>query len=608
MFVKIPSIYSVSSYNKPNLSKPSFGISDFSLKKEDKLSDNEFDNFLSLSKIYDSLIKYFSTLNGGTAKKIKTLYPNIDSTNRTKGFIFNNNIGLDGKNVQVVKYNYKNNLNLNNKDEVLTLNLLDENNETLVRYRILDDKSVIIYSDNESLLKFKKNPFSDNKKKKIDYSNCMKLLQSEMEQFQFYTKNAKEILKLIPSESKNLNILNLLSKLVNNKEFLDLKNEILSLYEIYNETSDLLGIGKIHGASDLKNSYFNMPQNTRVKGYLFKNIGKKQESYNITSLRRSYDNAIFKISIYNSQDDLVNTIVFFDDGKIAKQKVVSPESNYLRSQNLEVLSVNDNLVKELDEILDLVKFELSKFKEYVISERTAKNDRKMAKQVEKLPVATKVDKDNKTKVSKKVKPVRTKKTIKQQKLNPSNTKAITENVNVTPRLYTSNAQIISDIEKIFSTPIEKRSPHLIHEILPSGRIFEGRFRLQAKDGAEIIVSRVKSPKYVDFTYYSINIRQGEKSVTINFDPTNGRIIKSNGDKPIITNGVNIEYISKPDFIAQNPMIKCLDNYLSEITDFRQSEKIKYIKLKFMNNKKQENIDKYNKEIIKLLSNDPEVAI
>ena len=107
-----------------------------------------------------------------------------------------------------------------------------------------------------------------------------------------------------------------MSKLVNNKEFLDLKNEILSLYEIYNETSDLLGIGKIHGASDLKNSYFNMPQNTRVKGYLFKNIGKKQESYNITSLRRSYDNAIFKISIYNSQDDLVNTIVFFDDGKI----------------------------------------------------------------------------------------------------------------------------------------------------------------------------------------------------------------------------------------------------------------------------------------------------
>lgn len=129
-------------------------------------------------------------------------------------------------------------------------------------------------------------------------------------------------------------------------------------------------------------------------------------------------------------------------------------------------------------------------------------------------------------------------------------------------MYISLKDVAEQFDKIFQKPYEERSPHLIHEVLDSGRIFTGRFSVTAPDGATITVSKVKTGDWVDHIYYSMRIAKGSEIVYLNIDPESGFILQGRG------------HISKEDFLKENPLCKNLSDYLAELFDYRPGEKRK----------------------------------
>jgi len=127
--------------------------------------------------------------------------------------------------------------------------------------------------------------------------------------------------------------------------------------------------------------------------------------------------------------------------------------------------------------------------------------------------------------------------------------------------------VTEQFDKIFDTPYEERSPHLIHEVLDSGRIFTGRFSVTAPDGARITVSKMKTSEWVKHTYYSIRIQKNSDVVYMDIDPHNGFIIQGEG------------YISKQDFLKKNPLCAKMPDYFAEIFDYRPNEERKTTKFK-----------------------------
>ncbi len=163
--------------------------------------------------------------------------------------------------------------------------------------------------------------------------------------------------------------------------------------------------------------------------------------------------------------------------------------------------------------------------------------------------------------------------------------AILEVPNISKRTNTTRYRnlllknLSKSLNELFNLPIEQRSPHLIHEKLPNGNIFVGRCSFKASDGAYITVSRIKSPKYVDFTYYSIKAEKDGKELIFNLDPETSKIINSKNGKPIINKQAIISYISKDDYLQQNPDAINLPMYIKELFNNKPSAKRKIIDLK-----------------------------
>ncbi len=160
-------------------------------------------------------------------------------------------------------------------------------------------------------------------------------------------------------------------------------------------------------------------------------------------------------------------------------------------------------------------------------------------------------------------------------------------------------KITEELNQIFNLPVEKRSPHLTHEKLSNGTIFAGRFSLTTLDNANITVSRIKSPKYVDFTYYSIKVKKDGKEFIFNIDPDTSKILKSKDGKPEINKRNIVTYISKEDYLKDNPEASNLPEYLNEICEYKTSAPRKIIK---HNTKPQKQIflEQQEQEVLKAL--------
>lgn len=621
------------------------------ISKEIQLTQEDLQKVSFIADTYEQILKIFSSFNGIYQKKFKSLYPNIVSGEKIKGFVFDSIEGLKNKHLQIVRFNTK-----ANSDELLTLSLLDSQNKNLLRYRINKNGRVCISSEKENLNQLSTNPFNNE----IQYSNYLNSFIEEIKNFSFYSKNFKTINKNSSNTSPQKVIENI-DKLKNVQSSTGIKPEIDKIVQNYSDLTNVLNLNRGKDALELKQAYFKNV-NPKTKGLVIKD-SKNTQSITYCPLISKEDNRVSKIVIHNNNNDLENIFVLFADGRIAKQKKLSEETNAFRPNNLEYISDNDIQNFKIKNIFESLNKEFEEFKKFIIENRNSKTDaknkiiqdkklqqeklqeEKLLKKLEKEQIkqeklalkaqkeliakesARKKQEEKIKKLAEKDAKIAAEKLIKEQKqiqkaeikktqIKEVKTKKATPNN--TAQTQEKNKQqkvqheikfpsynemrlnkITEELNQIFNLPVEKRSPHLTHEKLSNGTIFAGRFSLKASDGTNITVSRIKSPKYVDFTYYSIKVKKDGKEFIFNIDPDTSKILKSKDGKPEINKKNMVSYISKEDYLNHNPEANHLPEYLNEICEYKASASRKIIK---HNTKPQKQIflEQQEQEVLKAL--------
>lgn len=657
----IQNVFSINNYNKNSINNTSLKKSNpnftGNITKEIQLTTKEFQQVSEISECYDKILKIFTSLSNGLYQtKFKALYPNLVSGEKIKGFVFNSFKELKNKNLQIVKFNTK-----ENSDELLTFSILDKNNKNLLRYRINKlGKATISAEEEENLSSLSVNPF--NKNAIIDYDKLLNSFQAEIENLGFYSENFKDIYRKTLGRA-SVDFSQAFSKVksfqkssgINVEDIVNLKDNYANLNEIINAKN-----GK--DAFTLKQLYFGSDFSSKTKGLVFKNIGPDDNIVSFCPLFSKDDNRVFKIVIMDKNKNPENALVFFDDGKVAKQKILNLETNGYRPNNLEFISDEEIQDLGLKNILSIVNTKISDFKNFVIEKRniliSEKNtirennrikkeareqkilEEKRIKEEEKARIK-KEAKEQKILEEKRIKEEKQAKKLEQQQLKKQAKEEMIrlnrihkeqlklEKQSETLKVEKRNSNIkkhsriahfvpsyknfflsdlIDALTKLFDTPVEKRSPHLIHEKLANGNIFTGRFYVKAQDGSNITVSKIKSPKYVDFTYYSIKIEKDGKEFVMNIDSTTGKIISSKNGKPIIDSNNNVLYTSKNKFFNENPESKNLSKYLNEIFEIKSDGKREIVNssLKLKNQVKL--LKQKEEDILEALEQNPDIDI
>lgn len=616
------------------------------ISKEIQLTPEDLQKVSFIADKYEQILKIFSSFNGIYQQKFKSLYPNIVSGEKIKGFVFESIAGLKNKHLQIVRFNTK-----ANSDELLTLSLLDSQNKNLLRYRINKNGRVCITSEKENLNQLSINPFNNE----VQYSNYLNSFIEEIKNFSFYSKNFKTINKNSSNTSPQKVIENI-DKLKNVQSSTGIKPEIDKIVQNYSELTNVLNLNRGKDTLELKQAYFKNV-NPKTKGLVI-NDSKNTQSITYCPLMSKEDNRVAKIVIHNKNKALENIFVLFSDGRIAKQKKLSEETNAFRPNNLEYISDNDIQNFKIKNIFESLNKEFEEFKKFIIETRNSKTDaknkiiqdkklqqeklqeEKLLKKLEKEQIkqeklalkaqkeliakesARKKQEEKIKKLAEKNAKIAAEKLIKEQKqiqkaenkktqikeTTTKNTAQIQEKtkqqkVQHEIKFPSYNAmrlnKITEELNQIFNLPVEKRSPHLTHEKLSNGTIFAGRFSLTTLDNANITVSRIKSPKYVDFTYYSIKVKKDGKEFIFNIDPDTSKILKSKDGKPEINKRNIVTYISKEDYLKDNPEASNLPEYLNEICEYKTSAPRKIIK---HNTKPQKQIflEQQEQEVLKAL--------
>lgn len=616
------------------------------ISKEIQLTQEDLQKVSFIADTYEQILKIFSSYNGIYQKKFKSLYPNIVSGEKIKGFVFDSIEGLKNKHLQIVRFNTK-----ANSDELLTLSLLDSQNKNLLRYRINKNGRVCISSEKENLNQLSINPFNNE----VQYSNYLNSFIEEIKNFSFYSKNFKTINKNSSNTSQQT-VINNIESLKDIQNSTGIKPEIDKIVQNYSELTNVLNLNRGKDTLELKQAYFKNV-NPKTKGLVI-NDSKNTQSITYCPLMSKEDNRVAKIVIHNKNKALENIFVLFSDGRIAKQKKLSEETNAFRPNNLEYISDNDIQNFKIKNIFESLNKEFEEFKKFIIETRNSKTDaknkiiqdnklqqeklqeEKLLKKLEKEQIkqeklalkaqkeliakesARKKQEEKIKKLAEKNAKIAAEKLIKEQKqiqkaenkktqikeTTTKNTAQIQEKtkqqkVQHEIKFPSYNAmrlnKITEELNQIFNLPVEKRSPHLTHEKLSNGTIFAGRFSLTTLDNANITVSRIKSPKYVDFTYYSIKVKKDGKEFIFNIDPDTSKILKSKDGKPEINKRNIVTYISKEDYLKDNPEASNLPEYLNEICEYKTSAPRKIIK---HNTKPQKQIflEQQEQEVLKAL--------
>ena len=656
----IQNVFSINNYNKNSINNNSIKKSNpnftGNITKEIQLTTKEFQQVSEISEWYDKILKIFTSLSNGLYQtKFKALYPNLVSGEKIKGFVFNSFKELKNKNLQIVKFNTK-----ENSDELLTFSILDKNNKNLLRYRINKLGKATISAEEENLSSLSVNPF--NKNAIIDYDKLLNSFQAEIENLGFYSENFKDIYRKTLGRA-SVDFSQAFSKVKSFQKSSGINVEdIVSINDNYANLNQIINAKNGKDALSLKQQYFGSDFSSKTKGLVFKNIGSHDNIVSFCPLFSKDDNRVFKIVIMDKNKNPENALVFFDDGKVAKQKILNLETNGYRPNNLEFISDEEIQDLGLKNILSIVNTKISDFKNFVIEKRniliSEKNtirennrikkeareqkilEEKRIKEEEKARIK-KEAKEQKILEEKRIKEEKQAKKLEQQQLKKQakeemirlnrihkeqlklekqseTSKVEKRNPNINKHSRIAHfvpsyknfflSDLIDALTKLFDTPVEKRSPHLIHEKLTNGNIFSGRFYVKAQDGSNITVSKIKSPKYVDFTYYSIKIEKDGKEFVMNIDSTTGKIISSKNGKPIIDSNNNVLYTSKNKFFNENPESKNLSKYLNEIFEIKSDGKREIVNssLKFKNQEKL--LMQKEEDILEALEQNPDIDI
>lgn len=640
------------------------------LSREIKLEADDIRKISLISEAYDKILQVFSSFNGIYQKKFKSMYPDIVEGERIKGFVFKNIFAAQNKHLQIVRFNTK-----SNSDEILTFGVLDTQNKNLIRYRVNKSGNVLISADKNNISELSVNPFDTTKN--INYKDYLNRFFEEICKFRFYSENFTTI-NHRTLNSKKVNVHKVISNIRDIQQSSGIKEEIDNIVKNYNELAEVLNFNHRKEAPLLKKEFFG-DANTRAKGLVFKNLeGTKNKTVAFCLLTSKEDNRLFKVVIYDSNNKLENTFVFFSDGKVATQKKLSEETNDFRPNNLVQISDNEINRHEIKNIFEALNKQFAEFKNFITEKRSAQQEIKqkqksdlqtknirleeqkqeLLKQKQEAKALKKLEKEKEKRIQlehkkqaqekaaetaklKKEEALKrkteleakkeAKKLLKEQKAQalklqkqedvkritqPEETQTLAEqlnpkNSNIVQQANFTNYRdlrlwkVTQSLNDLFSLPVENRSPHLIHERLSGGKIFAGRFTVKSSDGADIVVSRIKSPKYVDFTYYSIKIKKDGKEFTLNLDPETSKILLSKEGKPIVNTKNMVSYISKDEYLSSTPDAEKLPKYLNEIFENRTAEKRQYIKSN-SGQKTQALLKQKEQDIIKALQSDMDI--
>jgi len=126
--------------------------------------------------------------------------------------------------------------------------------------------------------------------------------------------------------------------------------------------------------------------------------------------------------------------------------------------------------------------------------------------------------------------------------------------------------LAQNLNKVFTTPVEERMSHLVHEKLPNGKVFSGRFSFDTFDGTKITISQKVSKQIWNYKYYSINVVKEDLNYTVNLDYENGRFINSTKEGKILINNRNsVSYLPRSLMLERNADIVNLPQYIKEIS-------------------------------------------
>ena len=135
-------------------------------------------------------------------------------------------------------------------------------------------------------------------------------------------------------------------------------------------------------------------------------------------------------------------------------------------------------------------------------------------------------------------------------------------------------KLVESIDTLFATPVEMRSPHLIHERLSDGRVFGAKVSMLASDGAKVTITRMKSPTYTDFSYYSITVMKDGQKYVVNLDPDFMRILETVNGKPFVDTKNMVRHISKQELLDDIPDVENLPKYFEEFFALKEdAEKV-----------------------------------
>ena len=539
------------------------------------LEQEKFVKIKNLAQIYDKLHNFVNNLSVFSQKTFKGMYPGLVEGKTRRGFAFKN-ILPDNKRLQIARFN-----TYSGSDELITFGITDQDNKTLIRYKINNDGSCQVLGN------------KGTRKNVGLYDNFEYLDKSleELKTLEAYADNYWEFNHSFKTVPSNITTEELVQKIVARQlrkgplvvKFYPFKehplepekfNKIKEIADICNEVCSFpMKIWESFSASDLHSG---IVERKLSGGFIFDNIlpdGKRLQAA--------------RFNTQPGSDELITFGILDGNGTLIRYKIANDGKCCIMANTS--TRKNAGLYGDFD-YLDLTLDKFKILKSYLESVTASKQEVQAQKRLErelrkKEKLEKKLNKAEKPKKARKIervpsKPIKVKSASVKQAVKPKRSKPAIfapHPLSLEEKMKRYAAwnllSTASKMDDLFKKPVEARSPHLIHERLTNGNIFSGRFSLKTSDGALITVSKVKSPRYAEFTYYSIKINKDNQEYVVNLDPKNGRIVKSSpSGKVIINDNQEIKYVTKSDLVKAYPDAINLPEYLDEIFDYKANAK------------------------------------
>lgn len=516
--------------------------------KAGSLTDNELNIVRHIRECFDGASSVYTKMNGISQREFRKFYPDLDSVKNTKGFVFRTEYG---DKLQLQKINTRETSN-----ELLTFSVWDDKNALKAHFKVNTNGDYFI-----SNKKFSKDIISEDKQKNLEH------IDKEMSILNKYAQNFVKIYrKIVRSKGEPLSAKQIIARM-----------DDINSFEGYNKEANSL-LEKFHRVNKLLNK--NQSQVTPLKEEFFSGYSKKSKGWPFLapdgsrivltpSFQKDMDSLFLITKIDKSGNKKV--FVFFADGKIASPLKVGNRSFVdIRSYNLDFLTKEDIEKNQMKETLQFLDNKIDEFESFIIEKRQ-RVPKQMSAHKQKVHHQARC----------KARPVIN--GMRADKAAGKNTRVSSDMEFVSKyNLREENAleEITEDLNAILNTPVLQRSPHLVHEKFPDGRIFEGRFQMKASDGANVMVSRVKSSRFYDFSYISVRITNpdGTKHV-MNIDPSRMKIIDSVDGKPILDRYRQMRFYTPLGFLRKNPWAVDIPKYIEEIVTVKKGAKAKFVEIK-----------------------------